>query len=119
MEGEIKKREVIDINDLIALAAKELVGKYENHWVHKRVPGPDTELSSGEFVRLLMLEKDGTISEGELQWLKRLRAELVEETNEIINGILAKYLQTRRPTEMQRGEWIGSILRKFQELICI
>lgn len=119
MEGEIKRREAIDFNDLITSAARELVSRYENNWVHKRVPGSDTELSSGELDRLLVLEKEGRISKDELRRLKSLRAELVEEADGIISGILERYPRTRKPTEMQRGQWIEQVLKKFQESVSI
>jgi hypothetical protein len=105
------------IDNLLTEAAAELTERWKKEEIHKGVSESETGLSSGNFNHLILLQKEGALTDGELGWLKGLRAELGEEVSIIIDDLLRKYPHLRRPTEMDRGKWIGQILEKFRNSI--
>lgn len=102
---------------LWAAVAEELVRRWKADRIHKGATGYDSGLSSVNIRDLLMAQKSGAITEEELRWLKRLRAELREEASKIIKDLLDKHKQVRPPTAEQEGKWIEKILLKFNNLI--
>lgn len=117
MEIEEWGRE-LGYENLLTEAAAELTERWKKENIHKGVSGSETGLSSGNFRDLIQLQKDGALTQRELNLLKGLRAELAEEASIIIDNLLSKkYSHLPHLTEMDRGRWIGQILKKFQELI--
>ncbi|MBI5222233.1 MAG: hypothetical protein HY980_01925 [Candidatus Magasanikbacteria bacterium] len=102
---------------LLAKAADELVQRWKADKVHKRIGDSESDLGSRKLEDLIIAQKEGVLSDGELQGLKRLRMELIEEANRILDELLRRNPHLRRPTEIQRGEWIEGVLLKFNGLI--